>query len=365
VVTEAPDHASAQWQTRLHRAEQMAQLGNWNWDIATGAVTLSPGAIPYARTESGETTFDAVAALVHPDDRPEFERVIGDALTTGASFVVQYRVVKPDGVVRHLENRGEVERDAAGHPVRMFGTVQDITARKQAEEALLQADRAKNEFLAVLSHELQTPLTSMLGWSEEALCQSDPAFMTVALQVIHRNAQRQRRLVDEMLDLSCLLHRKIVLHREQLDLCTQAQQAVEQIRPQAERLNLRVQCEVKEALPISADPVRLQQCIGNLLHNSLKFTPAGGAITVRCAREDHQAALTVADTGRGIPADTVNSLFHAFQQIDRNERYGGLGLGLSVTRGLIELHGGQIRATSAGIGHGSAFTILLPLIEME
>ena len=238
----------------------------------------------------------------------------------------------------------------------------DITDRKQMEEALLAADRAKDEFLAIISHELQTPLTSMLGWSSEALLAGTPELMAQSMEIVHRNAVRQKRLVDEILDMSRLIHRKIELIPEFTDLWTQASQAVENVRLIAADRQLQlVLAPPSGSLPISADAARLQQCLGNLLHNSLKFTPAGGTITVSCRLEGEQAILTITDTGCGIDPSALPVLFQAFRQVDRSERHGGLGLGLAVTRGIVELHGGSISADSAGKDQGCTFTIILPI----
>ncbi len=233
--------------------------------------------------------------------------------------------------------------------------IEDITVLKEA-------DQAKDEFLAVLSHELQTPLTNMLGWSVEGLRSDDPAFPRHALEVVHRNAVRQRRLVDEMLDMSRLIHRKIQLEVERLDVRAQAELAVENALPTATDRGLTLHMDIgDDPLPVLGDPHRLQQCIGNLVHNALKFTPAGGTVTVACRRAANQAVLTVTDTGRGIAPDALPTLFQVFHQVNRDERAGGLGLGLAVTRGIIELHGGAITADSAGENRGCTFTIILPL----
>jgi len=245
-------------------------------------------------------------------------------------------------------------------------TAHDITERKRMEQALLEADHAKDEFLAVLSHELQTPLTSMLGWSAEALRVGTPEMMATAMPIVHRNALRQKRLITDLLDFSRLIHHKMHLIPVPLDLGEQATEAVENIRQLAVERQLHLSYEPTSVpLPILTDPARMQQCIGNLLNNSLKFTQEGGSITVRCRRDGDHAILTVEDTGRGIPPEVLPAIFDVFRQVDRDERAGGLGLGLAVTRGIIELHDGSIRAESAGQGRGSTFTITLPLTPVD
>lgn len=255
--------------------------------------------------------------------------------------------------------------DEQGGLLEMLAIGTDISQLKAAEEAQREADRAKDEFLSILSHELQTPVTSILGWAQLALKQQSPELNTRALEIVQRNARRQRVMVEELLDVSRLLNRKIELQMEVVDLRAEARQAVENLQVAAAERALTLTCApgADDPLPVLGDPERLQQCLGNLLRNSLKFTPAGGQITVACTREDDQAVLRVHDTGRGLRPEALPAIFQLFRQVDRDERAGGLGLGLAVTRGLIDLHGGAITAASPGPGHGSTFTITLPLAE--
>ena len=235
--------------------------------------------------------------------------------------------------------------------------IEDITRLKDA-------DRAKDEFLAVLSHELQTPLTSILGWADLALAKDDPAFMPRALQVINRNAERLRLLIAGMLDMSRIIHRKMALSPILIDARLQALHAVENVQCQADEQSRAVALRLNaEPLPVLADPVRLQQCLDNLLHNSLKFTAAGGQVTLSCRREGAEAIIAVQDSGRGVAPHLLSTLFDPFTQVNRDERHGGLGLGLAITRGIIELHGGRIWAESPGEAQGCTITIALPLRE--
>ncbi|HEX2952340.1 MAG TPA: PAS domain S-box protein [Armatimonadota bacterium] len=241
-----------------------------------------------------------------------------------------------------------------GQTVAAVTLIQDITAIKAA-------DRAKNEFLAVLSHELKTPLTSILGWTQMAMngtCDS----MRQALQVIERNSQRQRRLLDDLLDVSRIIHGKLYLQCEKTDLWELAIQSVEDIKQSAQERHLHIILRPPEdPLSVYGDPSRLRQVISNLLVNSVKFTPAEGKITVTGRLEDTQAIVTVHDTGKGIPPDMIQTLFKPFHQIQRTEQTGGLGLGLALVKGIIDLHHGQVSVFSPGPGAGSTFTIRLPL----
>lgn len=289
---------------------------------------------------------------------PEHDRPAARALQGEIVIAEEYLLTAPGG-----EERMPALVSAA--PIRIDGEIAAVVSVIEDITVLKDADHAKDEFLAVLSHELQTPLTNMLGWSTSALEKQTPAFTARAMEVVHRNAQRQKYLVDEILDMSRLIHRKIHLTLEATDFGTQAQQAVESMQPNAAQRGLTLTLATLTApLPIQADSLRLQQCIGNLVQNSLKFTPADGVITVYCRREGEEAVLSIRDTGRGIAPEMLPSLFTLFKQVDRNERNGGLGLGLAVVRGIIELHGGRVWAESPGVGQGSTFSIALPLAKV-
>jgi len=295
--------------------------------------------------------FDPLTHLMVPEhERPAARALRGESVTAE-----EYVLMTPgcEQLISALVSAAPIY--IGGKITAAVSIIEDITGLKEA-------DRAKDEFLAVLSHELQTPLTSMLGWSAEALQRQTPEFMTMAMEIVHRNAIRQKRLVEEILDMSRLIHRKISLDLAPTDLAAQAGYAVDNMRLEATQRHLRLAFTSSiDPLPILADSSRLQQCISNLLHNSLKFTPAEGTITVECRREGQEALLIVRDTGCGIDPEAIPTLFTVFYQVNRDERTGGLGLGLAVTRGIINLHGGRIWAESAGVGQGSTFCIALPL----
>jgi signal transduction histidine kinase len=235
-------------------------------------------------------------------------------------------------------------------------TYQDISAFREI-------DHAKDEFLAVLSHELQTPLTSMLGFTELALEQDTLEMYRRAVPIIQRNAKRQARLVNELLDMSRLLQGCLDCRPAATDLGHLAMTMVEQMLPGADVAGVTLAMQPAHvALPVHADAKRLLTCIEHLLGNSIKFTPPGGRVTVTCHAEDGHALLTVADTGRGIDPAHLGLLFRPFQQVDRDEAAGGLGLGLAVVRGYVEWHGGTVWAASPGPGQGSTFILRLPLL---
>ena len=304
---------------------------------------------------AAEALGQSIDLVMPPDRAGELEDIL--ARVARGETVEHYESVRVTKAGQRFDVSVTVSpiKDADGQIVGASCIKRDVTERKAA-------DRAKDEFLAVLSHELQTPLTNMLGWSEMALDRQSAEFMTQAMEVVRRNAVRQKRLVDELLVMSRLIHHKIALVLEQTDGRTQVRQAVENVQPDAADRRIALVVDPLTApLPLRADPVRLQQCLGNLLHNSLKFTPEGGTITVGCHREGDEVIFYVHDTGRGIDAAALPALFALFRQVDRDERAGGLGLGLAVVRGIVELHGGRVWADSPGLGQGSTFYLAFPL----
>jgi len=232
-------------------------------------------------------------------------------------------------------------------------------ARGVAEEAV----RVKDEFLATLSHEIRTPLNAVLGWTKILLArQVEPAMLTRALQVIDRNAVAQTRLIDDMLDMARIMSGKLRLEMQPIDLAMIAVGAIDVVMPTAAAKGISIHTDIKTSEPwMMGDADRIQQIIWNLLSNAVKFTEAGGRVTVVIRRADDVLTLTVEDTGRGISKDFLPLMFERFRQADSSSsrRHGGLGLGLSLVRQLVELHGGQVGATSTE-GVGSTFTVTFP-----
>lgn len=241
--------------------------------------------------------------------------------------------------------------------------VSEQRARAEAEEA----NRAKDEFLATLSHELRTPLNAMLSWVH--LLRSgklDAQTNSHALEVLDRNIRTQAHLIGDLLDVSGIVLGKLRLDARPLALHGVVETVLESVRPTAEARGIEMLVRMEdENLIVRGDPMRLQQVVWNLLANAVKFTPAGGRVEVTLARADANARLTVHDSGLGIPPAFVPHLFERFSQADTTttRSYGGLGLGLSIVRDLVELHGGKVRADSLGDGQGARFIVELPLAE--
>jgi PAS domain S-box-containing protein len=238
-----------------------------------------------------------------------------------------------------------------------------------ARAAAEQASRLKDEFLATLSHELRTPLTAILGWSSMLRdSRLDEKTFKTAVEIVERNARTQQQIVDDILDVSRIITGHLRLDAGPTDLRSVVSAAVDTVGPAAAAKSIGLRVEYDPGLgPVMADPRRLQQVVWNLLLNAVKFTPIGGEVRARLRRAGGHAQLTVTDTGAGIRPDFLPYVFDRFRQGDQSTTrvYGGLGLGLSIVRHLVELHGGTVGAESEGEGRGSTFTVELPLIEMR
>jgi signal transduction histidine kinase len=227
------------------------------------------------------------------------------------------------------------------------------------------ANRTKDEFLATLSHELRTPLNAIAGWAQILRSRRLDEVTTVrAFEAIERNTKAQAELIEDMLDVSRIITGRLQLRLQPVRLSDAVEAALDSVKPAAEAKGVRIEISVSEGGGlISGDPQRLQQVVWNLLSNAVKFTPGGGCVRVRLKYSDNDATLTIADTGRGIPALFLPYVFDRFRQAETmsNRTSGGLGLGLSIARHLVELHGGVIEASSEGEGRGATFTVTLPL----
>jgi PAS domain S-box-containing protein len=249
--------------------------------------------------------------------------------------------------------------------------VRDITERKRLEDSLRNraeqlsaANRAKEDFLATLSHELRTPLNAMLGWTRLLRTgMLDEAGRERALKTIERNAHVQEQLIADILDVSRIITGRLRLDLRPLELAPVVDAAVDTVQPVAAAKGVHLSCVLGPTGTVLGDPARLQQVVWNLLANAIKFTPAGGRVTVNLVRDGASAVITVSDTGSGIPASLLPYVFDRFTQGDVSvtRQHGGLGLGLSIVRHMVELHGGQVSAHSAGPGHGAEFTVRIPL----
>jgi PAS domain S-box-containing protein len=287
--------------------------------------------------------------------------------------------VQKDGQHLYLAVALSPVKDSAGRIIGVSTIARDITEHKRADAerqqllararaaqaAAERANRMKDEFLATLSHELRTPLTAIIGWSEMlANPKLDPTTFQQAVEVIRRNARMQVKMIEDLLDISRIVTGKLQLSVRPVDLGTIIITAVEGLRPAADAKEIRLDLQLDSApWQVSGDPDRLQQVAWNLVSNAVKFTPRGGRVQVRLARVESHVEMTVSDTGRGIAPEFLPHVFDRFRQADATTTrgHGGLGLGLAIVRQLVELHGGTVRADSAGEDLGASFTVSLPL----
>jgi PAS domain S-box-containing protein len=241
-----------------------------------------------------------------------------------------------------------------------------VRAQKSYDRAEA-ANRAKDEFLAVVSHELRTPLNAVTGWVEILRARAyDPSMVHQAVEVIGRNARAQAQIVDDILEVSRLMSATPRLEFQPVGVGSVIEKAIEAASPAVSEKELQIHSTIDDSVePVWGDADRLAQVVGNLIANSIKFTPPGGRIEVKLAREGQYARIVVSDTGKGIPAEFLPRVFDTFTQADSSSRrkHGGLGLGLAIARRLVEMHGGTITADSPGNGNGATFVITLPCIK--
>lgn len=320
---------------------------------------------------------------VHPEDFESAKNAFLAANQHHEAFQIEYRLRRKDSEYRWVIDAATPWLSWDGEFLGYIGSVIDITERKAAEterDRLLtleqaaraeaeKANRIKDEFLAVLSHELRSPLNPILGWSR--LLQTnkfDPASQQKALATIERNAQLQVQLIDDLLDVSRILRGKLNLNMAAVDLVSVIEAAMETVRLAAAAKNIQINTMLDASLGlVLGDSSRLQQIVWNLLSNAVKFTPERGKINISLDYIDAQAQITVSDTGKGISSSFLPYVFEYFCQADSTttRKFGGLGLGLAIVRHLVELHGGSVTAESPGEGQGATFTVSLPLLQDE
>ena len=262
------------------------------------------------------------------------------------------------------DSNQRLQKEIAERTLAQQQAAEGLAREQEARQMVESANRSKDEFLAILSHELRTPLNAILGWSEILRSgEPDRSEVREGIEVIERNARVQARLVEAVLEVSRIICGKVRLRIGPMDLAAVIDAALASARPTAAAKGVSLRRTV-DALPapVGGDADRLQQVVWNLLTNAIKFTPAGGVVTIRASQTPGQSVVEVADNGIGIKADFLPFVFDRFRQFDGSSTrsHGGLGLGLSITRHLVEMHGGHISAGSEGEGKGAVFTVLLP-----
>ncbi len=366
---------------RLRLALKAARLGVFERDVQTDRPIWENERMyeifGLTRADAALSKAQITGNYMHPDDVSTFERTLADGMKSGRPFHTVYRIHRKDGALRWLDLDGIFELAPDGAPTRMIGVLADITERKQAEaerEQLAQeqaaravaeaANRSKDEFLALVSHELRSPLNAILGYTR--MLRSGPIdrdAINNVTNVVERNAKAQLQIIEDLLDSARIVTGKLCIEPGPVDLTPVLEAALDTVRAAAEAKGVTLLADFgpapEEAL---GDPTRLQQIVWNLLTNAVKFTPEGGRVELRMEGVADHIRIIVSDTGRGIEPEFLPFVFDRFRQADPScaRRYGGLGLGLSLVKHLVELHGGTITAVSEGVGRGSTFTVTLP-----
>ena len=353
----------------------------WDYDLSTQRVRWNESlTLQFGWAVSEETPVSFWFDHIHPEERERvrgsLDRLIGS--TDNEHWQEEYRFQREDGSWADVLDRAFLLRAPGGEVLRIIGAKQDLTAHKRVErdrERILDAERAarseaerqsrmKDEFLTTISHELRTPLNAILGWSQILSQKPADEKSNHAVDVILRNARAQKRIIEDLLEMSHMLSGKLRLDLHRLDLRTLLDAAVETARPAADAKKLRLIADrgVSEAA-VLGDAERLQQVLWNLLANAVKFTPSGGQVEVSVEVDRDKVLVVVSDDGEGISPDFLPHVFDRFRQADGSisRRHGGLGLGLSIVKQIVELHGGVVSANSAGKGLGSRFVCELPL----
>lgn len=335
--------------------------------------------------EAAGQPLDRVFNIVNETTRRTVEspivRVLREGIVVGLAN--HTALIAKDGGERPIDDSGAPILDDHG---RILGAVlifRDITEQKKNESAREQllanehrareqaeaASRLKDEFVATISHELRTPLNAILGWARLLRGgKLDPEACLNAMETIERSAENQARLIEDLLDMSRIITGKLQMEMRTMDSVAAARAALKTVTPTAQAKGIRLISEFDPNTGfISGDPDRLQQIIWNLLSNAIKFTPRGGKVEVRLAREQSQVVISISDTGQGIEPDFLPHVFDRFRQADSSSvrKHGGLGLGLAIVRHLVEIHGGTITAHSEGLGHGATFTVRLPVTPLQ
>ncbi|MBW4622002.1 MAG: PAS domain S-box protein [Cyanosarcina radialis HA8281-LM2] len=413
------EEALRQSEEQIRLATTAADLGMWFWQVQPDELVWTDKCKAlFGLPADAEVSYEITLNLIHPDDRAAIDEAVRRSLQEGVEYDVEYRSVWSDGSIHWIAAKGRGFYDDRGNPISMMGTVQDITDRvrierdrerilqqeQAAREAAENANRIKDEFLAVISHELRSPLNPILGWSQ--LLQRGklaPEKTKTALETIDRNARLQSQLIEDLLDISRILRGKLSLNETPVNLSTVIRDALETVRLAAEAKTIELTFEVidpgvrsqesevrsqesgvREYLSLSSssphppispsphlhvmgDAGRLQQVVWNLLSNAVKFTPQGGRITVTLTQSETHAQIQVTDTGKGIKPDFLPYVFEHFRQEDgaTTRKFGGLGLGLAIVRQIVEMHGGRVGVESQGEAKGATFTVLLPLASVS
>lgn len=306
------------------------------------------------------------ARIHHPDYIESVSALRQESIMDGAAWEDVFPLRGADGEYRWFLCRAIPILNEHNKVLRWCGTATDITEQRMARERLLEADRQKDAFLAMLGHELRNPLSAIRSAADVLSKDPDAETILQAQHVLERQSRHMAGLLDGLLDVSRIIHGKIQLQLEPVDLVTICNDVIHDLRDMIAEQQLKVASDVPvRPVWVKADRMRLAQIVENLLSNAVKYTPSGGSVTLDVNQDGGQATMTVRDTGIGIDVDLLPHVFDVFRQSEQNldRSRGGLGLGLALVRSLVELHGGTIAARSDGLDRGAEFTLSLPTVQ--
>jgi PAS domain S-box-containing protein len=363
----------------LRLAIEAADAGTFDYYPQTGALRLSDRCKELLGV-SGKTEvrYEDYLNAIHPDDRHIVNDTVEAVLRPGSAgrYDIEYRTSAcGDGAERWLAEKGRAVVDESGRATRFIGTILDVTERKNAEITLQRAkhdaeaaNRAKDQFLAMLSHELRTPLTPVLMTIASLRRQPDLTDeLHHDLEVLQRNVELEALLIDDLLDLTRIAHGKLELHNDAVDIHKSLEHALNISNSDLQAKQLTIVRDYRAAEHHCwADAARLQQVFWNLVKNAVKFTPLGGQLEIRTQNDAaHHIIVEISDNGIGIDAQLLPRIFDAFEQGGRTmtSQYGGLGLGLAISKRVVDMHGGTLSAHSDGRGQGSTFTMRLAAMQ--
>jgi PAS domain S-box-containing protein len=355
---------------RLRLAIETAHFGVHSYDVPGDRLWWAPELYTLTGVPADQPlSLRTIEELVHPEDRQRIMRAIRASLEPAGPglFAEEFRINRADnGEIRWLVNRARTLFDTAVSPrcpVRVVGIVMDVTERRQVEEALRRADRQKDEFLAMLGHELRNPLAPIRNAGDllARLTPHDPR-AAAPIAMLRRQSRQLAKLVDDLLDVSRIARGRVELHPETLEVNELMEQALEAVEPVMQAKRQLLQFSRATPCHVFGDRTRLVQCLGNILHNAAKYTEPGGEIDVTIDCHPEFVELRVHDTGCGIAPELLEHIFDLFVQGERtpDRAQGGLGIGLSVVKRLLNMHHGEVRAYSPGPGQGSTFVVRLP-----
>jgi PAS domain S-box-containing protein len=356
---------------RLSLAIEAARLGIWDCDLRTDqAVWSDHYQTMYGYTPGRPTRhYEEFAERLDPKDAAAVRAAFEKAMETRSEFRCVHRIFWPDGTIRWVQAHGRFYYDGRGQPIRSLGVLADVTDLKRAEEALRDADRRKDEFLAMLAHELRNPLSAVSNaLAVLRLPGATRHDREWALDVADRQVANLVRLIDDLLDVSRISRGKINLKKVRIDTRTVVDRAIEAVRPFIDDRDHTLAVRIEPGpLWLDGDPTRLEQVLANLLNNAAKYSDRGGDISVSAGREGSDAVIRVRDTGVGNAPEMLPKIFDLFAQIDTSidRAHGGLGIGLALVRMLVEMHSGRVAVSSAGPGKGSEFVVRLPLAAAD